>query len=94
MCDEHVPLLLVEQLRAPSPHNAVAFPKLLLIHDAGCTIASSEQTNVVPDGVREGSPGSATGIVGAGPGGAGPDVRGSTKSNCVSEETVAALLVV
>jgi hypothetical protein len=52
---------LVEQLRAPSVQRAVAFPNELLMHAAGCTMSSSEQTFVPFLIVRDGRPGSPTG---------------------------------
>ena len=56
-----MPLLLVEQLRAPSWQSAVAFPKLLLMHAAGWMMSSSLQILVLPESVRVGNPGSPTG---------------------------------
>ena len=67
-----MPLLLAEQLRAPSVQSAVALPNMLLTHDAGWTIASNEHLNVLFAGVREGRPGSA---IGPGVGAGGADIK-------------------
>jgi len=53
-------VLVVEQLRAPSLHRAVALPNALFRHDAGWTMSSSLQVSPLPDAVRDGRVGSLT----------------------------------